>query len=344
MRACGRRFVTVALAGLACAAGVSACTSADPPRSAQELSPGVGTAMTQARPRRPERRLAASLARWRLRAPSSRATAVRWDGRVLLLGGLTRGDSSSSAVTTIDPATGAQRRVGTLVAPVHDAAGSVLRGTPLLFGGGSATSTALVQRAAAGRASVAGRLPTPRSDLGAVRVGHAVYLVGGYDGRRWSAAVLRTRGGRRFTTVARLPVPVRYPAVVAARGRIFVLGGSTPAGPTNVVQAIDPATGRSTVVAHLPVRLTGASGLVLGGRVLVCGGVSRGTARRTVYRFDPRSRSVTRVAVLARPVSYAAAAVVGAVGYLLGGEPPRPTREVQVIRLQPARARLGGTP
>lgn len=252
----------------------------------------------------------------------------------MLIGGLTRGDASSASVTAIDPASGSQHRVGTLAAPVHDAAGGTLEGRPYLFGGGSSVSTALVQRAGTGRAVVTGRLPAARSDLAAVRLGDADYLVGGYDGQQWSPAVLRTRNGRTFSTVARLSVPVRYPAVAAADGAIWVFGGLTPTGPTGVVQRVDPAAGRSAVVAHLPFRVVGASVLVLDGRVLICGGSSGGEARGAIYRFDVRSRTVTRVGTLARPTSYAAAVVVAGTGYLLGGETNRPIRQVQVVRLR----------
>lgn len=333
----------MAVAISSCAAA-SACTSVVAHRALGATSPPAasGTASTNDVPRSSSPRVSSSLAHWRLRTPISRANAFASGGRILLVGGLTRGDVSTSAVTAIDPRSGAQHRVGMLARPVHDAGGGTLGGRPYLFGGGSSVSTALVQRSGAGRATVAGRLPAARSDLAAVRVGGAVYLVGGYDGQHWSAAVLRTRDGRTFHSVARLPVPVRYPAVAAAAGAIWVFGGLTPAGPTDVVQRVDPASGRSAIVAHLPLRLTGASAFVLDGQVLICGGKSGGQARRAIYRLDDRSRTVIRAGKLARPASYAAAAVVSGAGYLLGGETSRPLRRVQVIRLRGARAPNGG--
>lgn len=241
---------------------------------------------------------------------------------------------SSASVTAIDPVSGSQRRVGMLAAPVHDAAGAILEGRPYLFGGGSSVSTALVQRAGDGRAVVSGRLPAPRSDLAAVRLGGADYLVGGYNGRRWSPAVLRTRDGRTFSTVAHLSVPVRYPAVAAMAGAIWVFGGLTLTGPTDVVQRVDLAASRSAVVAHLPFRVAGAAVLVLDGHALICGGRGDGKARDAIYRFDVRSRTLKRVGKLARPVAYAAGVVVAGTGYLLGGETNRPIREVQIVRLR----------
>ena len=50
--------------------------------------------------------------------------------------------------------------------------------------------------------------------------------------------MLATTDGRHYRTVARLPVPVRYPAVAALGHQIWVFGGQTPAGLTSDVQRI----------------------------------------------------------------------------------------------------------
>ena len=51
---------------------------------------------------------------------------------------------------------------------------------------------------------------------------------------------------------ARLPVPVTDAAAVAAAGRLWVFGGMTPAGPTAVIQRVDPRGGQARVVGRLP--------------------------------------------------------------------------------------------
>ena len=146
--------------------------------------------------------------------------------------------------------------------------------TTFVFGGGSPDTVATVQAVTA-----PGRPPTGRRHRhgggpaapAPVRPGRGhrdvrergtgatttAYLVGGYDGTTYLPGVLATTDGTHFTTVATLPVPVRYPAVVADGGMVYAFGGQT-ASPgsattaTDAIQTIDPATHRATVVGHLP--------------------------------------------------------------------------------------------
>ena len=70
--------------------------------------------------------------------------------------------------------------------------------------------------------SVAGQLPQPRSDLATATLPDPTGDHGWHHLRRrrlrrdhYLPSVLATTDGTHFTTVAQLPVPVRYPAVVA---------------------------------------------------------------------------------------------------------------------------------
>jgi hypothetical protein len=120
-----------------------------------------------------------------------------------------------------------------------------------VFGGGEQASVATVQQVAGpapraraattpGSPMVTGRLPRPRSDLTAVTQGGTTYLLGGYDGTTYDATVLATPDGRRFAVAARLPVPVRYPAVAVLGRQIWVFGGQTSHGITNDIHRSRP--------------------------------------------------------------------------------------------------------
>ncbi|MBO0775528.1 MAG: hypothetical protein J2P34_04390, partial [Actinobacteria bacterium] len=272
-------------------------------------------------------------AAYQLPSGISREVVLASGRRLLIAGGLTPDAASTAAVRTLDPVTGRTRPVAALTAPTHDAAGAVLGGRAYLFGGGDQTSVAAVQALPGrGQVTVAGQLPRPRSDLSAVTIGRTGYLLGGYDGARYDASVLATTDGRHFRQVARLPVPVRYGAVAAADGQIWVFGGQRQAGITSVIQRVSPATGKASVAGHLPRPVTGAAAITLGGTIYIAGGQAAGrqaggtasasatlTTSRSVLGFDPARKTVALAGRLPVPVANAGAAVLGGTGYLIGG-------------------------
>jgi DNA-binding beta-propeller fold protein YncE len=276
---------------------------------------------------------------YQLPAPLSREVALPAAGGLLIVGGLTAQGLSTNAVTSLNPLTGATRGAGRLAAATHDAAGASLGGQTYLFGGGTAASVPTVQAIAAGAAegTVVGQLPAARSDASGVTAGSVAYVIGGYDGTSWDPNVLATRDGTHFRMAARLPVPVRYAAVAAAAGAIWVFGGQTPSGATNAIQRISPATGQASVAGHLLAPLQGMAAIVLGGQVYLAGGVAAGAASPMVYRFDPATSTVSAAGHLPVPVAYAAGTASGGTGYLIGGEDgPRTVPTVTMLRLVPA--------
>ena len=254
--------------------------------------------------------------------PLSRMAAVTNGARALLLGGL-RNAGSSGDVLAFDPVSHRVRRLGALEKAVHDTAAAVLNGSVLLVGGGAATESSDVQALlASGTTSRRGTLPQPRSDLNAVSIGNTLYVIGGYTGSVEVPDVLATTDGVHFRVVGKLPVTVRYAAVVAVGTVIWVIGGDHHFAPTNAVQRIDTVTGRITLVGHLAHALGHSSAWqAADGSVLVAGGTLTNTTRTdAIARFDRTSLSLTRVARLPRPTSDMGVAVLGAVAYLFGGE------------------------
>ena len=179
--------------------------------------------------------------------------------------------------------------------------------------------------ARAGTADRTSSLPNPTGDHGVT-----TYVVGGYDGTHYLPSVLATTDGTHFSTAASLPVPVRYPAVVADAGRLYAFGGQVPspdaaAVATDDIQMIDPASHRAVVVGHLPQPLYGASAFLLGGNVYVAGGQVPGGATLTqIDAFVPSSGQVLDAGLLPQADAFAGYATLGAgraaVGYLVGGE------------------------
>jgi hypothetical protein len=302
---------------------------------------------------------------YQLPAPVTRAVALPDQRGVLIAGGLDAAQASTNAVTQLDPVTGQTSQAGLLAVATHDAAGAMLNGRPVVFGGGSQTSIADVQAGPAGQAGAvsaapaswtrAGQLPGLRSDLTSAAAGGKAYLVGGYDGASYSPAVLATADGRTFAVAARLAVPVRYPAVAALGSQLWVFGGQTPAGITDAIQRVDLATGKTAVAGHLPSALAYATGMTVDGHIYVAGGQTAPatsgsglagpsaalTTSAQVLSFTPAGAGgqVRLAGQLPVPVASAAAAVWHGTGYLVGGENNgRPVPAVTTLRLVSAAA------
>lgn len=279
----------------------------------------------------------AGLLPWTLAAALSREVVLPASGTSLtVIGGLDAAQRSVAGVYSLDTSTGAITAAGSLAAAVHDAAGARLEGQDFLFGGGSPTtiadveSFAVPQGAGATRATVVGRLPQPRSDASAVTIGRTAYVVGGYDGANADSQVLSTTDGQHFAVSASLQVPVRYAAVAAFEGRIYLFGGQAVGGLDNgalvdAVQMVDPSAGTAQVIARMPQAGAGAMAVAVGGQLYVAGGVTEvtaaeATATGAIYAFDVAHAKLLGAGTLPAPVAYGAAAVVGNRAWIVGGE------------------------
>ena len=284
--------------------------------------------------------LTSALAAFTLPAAVSRPTVFATGGGLLVVGGLTAADSTTSSILRVDLARTTVRQAGQLPVPVHDAAGAVVKGRDLLFGGGSTAVSSAVQDVTPGESPrVISHLPQPRADLVAVSDGAAGYVLGGFNGSTGSTTVLRTRDGRTFVTVGTLPVSVRYPAVAVSGGAIWLFGGEHAGRQITDVQRIDLTTGRGSVAGHLPHPLAHASAFTLRGAVFVAGGRTGAAVTDAVLRFDPARIRFTAVGHLPGALSDFGVAVVGSTAYLVGGESPKPVNTVIQVRAQ-----AGGTP
>lgn len=301
---------------------------------------------------------------WHLANPLSRLAVVPGAAanQLDLIGGLTSGDVSTAAITTLDTTSGSATTLGNLPGGVHDAASALVGGQMVLFGGGSTSSVDTVQAVSpSGTVTHLASLPQTRSDAEAVTVGGQTYVIGGYDGTTPDQQVLSTANGSSFTVVGALPVPVRYPAVAALNGLIYVfgglkIGGSGAGNPVNTVQIIDTRSHKISVASwHLPVALSGASAVTLGGELFLAGGLSNvakpvalgmGTTQLssasvnassdtvgTIWAVDTVAGRLLPAGQLQVPVANAGVAVLGSTAWLIGGETDGTvTASVQMIR------------
>jgi outer membrane protein assembly factor BamB len=323
-----RRTFAVAILTVLTIIALALTTSGSPHHRAKTRATSVAHPVRA----RPSTRITAVAAPWLLPAPVSRAIAIVDGAGVLVMGGVDANQSSSTGVYRLDPAVGSLSQTGTLALATHDAAGASISGRPFLFGGGAATVVDAVQSVSStGPASTPAHLPQRRADLAAIKIGSTVYLVGGYDGTTATQDVLATTDGTSFTVVARLPVGVRYPALVAAGNTIYVLGGEWAGTPSDAVQAIDVRTHSARLVGHLPEPRSQAAAFTIAAKLYLAGGVTAKGPSSSILRFDAGHTTFTTAGSLPAPIADAAVAVVANRAYLIGGESPAPVSGVVIV-------------
>ena len=281
-----------------------------------------------------------SMAAFKLPEAVSRPTVFAALEGLLVVGGLIAADTTMQAILRVDLTQGTVNPAGQLPVPVHDAAGAVVTGRDLIFGGGATTVTSAVQDVTPGASpQVISHLPQPRADLVAISDSNVGYVLGGFDGAQGSTTILRTQDGKTFVVVGTLPVAARYPAVAASVESIWLFGGEHDGKQVTDVQRVDLATGHGSVAGHLPTPLAHADAFTLGGTVFVAGGRIGTAATSDVMRFDPVKVSLTAAGHLPAARSDFGVAVVAGNAYLVGGESPKP-----VDTVVQGRAQTGGTP
>jgi YVTN family beta-propeller protein len=271
----------------------------------------------------------------RLGAPLQDAAATVSGAHVVLLGGLTAADTSTSAILHAT-ATGA-RAAGSLPHALHDAAAATLRGRVYLFGGGD--GSAQLDQVVRAPSTVATRLPAPSSDQAAATIGRTAYIVGGYTGTHWLDTIVAYTPGTAPRVVAHLPAPIRYAAVTAAAGRLIVAGGSLPRGDASAaVYAWTPGSPRARMIGRLPAPTTHATGVELRGIAYVVGGrgATLDSPTNRIVAVDPRSGRVRIVGRLPQPTSDASVAATANRILVFGGRSGGATTD-EIVSLTPQR-------
>ena len=288
-------------------------------------SGGSGTSTTAGGGRTAPTRLIGSVKPIRLPVALHGDAVMARPTGLLVVGGELRDGTSTDHVYSFDPLSGRIDDYGTLAAPLHDAAAAMVRGRPLVFGGGNTTELDLVQALSQrATATQVGHLPTGLSDLAAVPLAGAGYVVGGFNGQRPDASVLQTVNGAAFERVARLPTPVRYAATTTVGDKIYAFGGELADGSeTDEIQEYDLGTEKAVIAGHLPDPLSHAAAINIGGAIYLLGGRVRGSASDKILRFNPgRGSEAGRMVPAGRlpeAVYDGAAGTFQGRGYLFGG-------------------------
>ena len=122
-----------------------------------------------------------------------------------------------------------------------------------------------------------------------------------------------------------MPTGRTLPAVAAAGGRLFAIGGrasgfSDPG--MSIVEAFDPKTGVWEAVAPMPTARYGAGAAVVDGKIYVAGGARSNTEAplATVEVYDPTTNTWVSAPSMSTPRKFFGLAVLGGKLYAAGGK------------------------
>ena len=128
--------------------------------------------------------------------------------------------------------------------------------------------------------TVVAHLPQPVRYPAVAAVGNAVYVFGGlisggeYTGTFSNAIQRISLPSGRARIVGHLPTPLAHAMAATVDGRVYLLGGSAPAGPSAAIRRFDPATSRLWIAGRLARPRTDAAVATIGRIVYLIGGIS----------------------------------------------------------------------
>lgn len=231
-----------------------------------------------------------------LSLPTHGAAAAVLGGRILVFGGASA--QVHDTVQEFDPVTGRTRVVGYMPGVRADTTAANVGQQVMLIGGfdGYGPQGDVWATANGTTFRVVAHLAQPvRYPAVAVR-GEDVYVFGGlisggeYNGS-FTADIQEVAPFTGTTkVVGHLPQPLAHAMGASIGGRLVVIGGSTPSGPSRQVLWFDPATASVSKVGTLPQPLTDAAVATIGTTTYLLGGMTLSGPLDSVVLVDAASR------------------------------------------------------
>jgi N-acetylneuraminic acid mutarotase len=212
--------------------------------------------------------------------PTHGAAAANLRGRILVFGGAS--SSVHGVVQQFFPASGRGRVIATMPTVRADVTAAVAAGRVILVGGfdGTGPQSSVWATRDGRHFTIVAHLPQPIRYPAVAALGANVYAFGGLiSGGEYTGTFttdiqridLRTGSAR---IIGRLPTPLAHAMAATVNGHVYLLGGSTPAGPSALIRRLDPGTGRTSIAGRLPEPLTDAAVASIGSTVYLLGGIS----------------------------------------------------------------------
>lgn len=163
----------------------------------------------------------------------------------------------------------------------------------------------------------------PRQEVGVAAVAGKIYVAGGFRANGTTADTVEVYDPEndRWEFVAAMPLRLHHPAAASVGGKLYIIGGTSPAGVSDALLEYDPETNRWARKAPLPTPRSAAAAAVGDGKIYIVGG-SPAPRGSDVIVYDPETDTWTILPPMPTPRNHHAAVAIGAKVYVVGGRPP----------------------
>ena len=215
-----------------------------------------------------------------LALPTHGAAAAVLEGKILVFGGASL--QVHDTVQEFDPATGKTKVVGYMPVVRADTTAASVDKEVVLIGGfdGDGPQGDVWATTDGTRFRVVAHLAQPVRYPAVAVQRNDVYVFGGlisggeYNGLFTSDIQEVAPSSGTARVVGHLPQPLAHAMGASIGGRLFVIGGSTPTGPSRQVLRFDLAKASVSLVTRLPQPLTDAAVATIGTTAYLLGGMS----------------------------------------------------------------------
>lgn len=231
------------------------------------------------------------------------------NGKVLVVGGLTSGNTMTASAELYDPAAGAFTPTGSMSIPRAGFSANLLPSGKVLVVGGYNNSnvwnaTAELYDPASGTFSLTGSLNTPRYGHSATSLADGRVLISGGNsfGAYTGALEFYDPATGVFVNAGGMLARAAHVAQLLPNGRVLLAGGAQPCCPgglTTTAQLWDPSTSTITDVSPMVVARSYAGSVLLpNGKVLIAGGLygGPGVVTNSAEIFDPTTNQFSATA------------------------------------------------
>ena len=171
--------------------------------------------------------------------------------------------------------------------------------------------------------STRAQLLEPNSEMSVAQLDDKIYVIGGYPSTRVSVTTVQVYDAKTdsWTLTTPLPLAVNHGMAVVVNGKVYMIGGQTPAGGSgpflDAVFEYDPATATWTSRSPMPTARSGGVAGVIDNEIYVAGG--RPPRGNDFAVYDPSADSWTTLPDLPTQRNHIAGAVIDAKFYVVGG-------------------------